>query len=231
MKNSTMEYKVNQLYEELKRLIQWHPDSEEKFIQKMVCFLLPGQRKCWPEAIDVLRQSLKTEYGMIFVEKYREKLEWLDSVSLLELERKIGAIYFFDHYKMIADEFLYKKDFETALFLRIAMETGIRSIDIPYIEWSCIHGRNVVLPEGKTGNIYRKVNGNYPQISRCSLRIIHLLYMKQKMIFTKSKEYYIHRIRRFWGTGEISFHSFRYYRRKLEMGITIGIQVPKVIPV
>ena len=51
---------------------------------------------------------------MIFVEKYREKLEWLDSVSLLELERKIGAIYFFDHYKMIADEFLYKKDFETA---------------------------------------------------------------------------------------------------------------------
>ena len=68
MKNSTMEYKVNQIYEELKRLIQWHPDSEEKFIQKMVCFLLPGQRKCWPEAIDVLRQSLKTEYGMIFVE-------------------------------------------------------------------------------------------------------------------------------------------------------------------
>ena len=100
-----------------------------------------------------------------------------------------------------------------------------------YIEWSCIHGRNVVLPEGKTGNIYRKVNGNYPQISRCSLRIIHLLYRKQKMIFTKSKEYYIHRIRRFWGTGEFSFHSFRYYRRKLEMGITIGIQVPKVIPV
>ena len=125
---------------------------------------------------------------------------------------------------------------ETAHRNQLDLESGnhqlyIRSIDIPYIEWSCIHGRNVVLPEGKTGNIYRKVNGNYPQISRCSLRIIHLLYRKQKMIFTKSKEYYIHRIRRFWGTGEFSFHSFRYYRRKLEMGITIGIQVPKVIPV
>ena len=35
MRNSTMEYKVNQAYEELKRLIQWHPDSEEKFLQKM----------------------------------------------------------------------------------------------------------------------------------------------------------------------------------------------------
>ena len=208
-----------------------HSEKWKKFLQKMVCFLLPEQRKYWTEAIRDLRQSLETEHGMIFIEKYRGKLEWLDDVSLLELERKIGAIYFVDHYKMIADEFLYKKDFETALFLRIAMETGIRSIDIPYIEWSCIHGRNVVLPEGKTGNIYRKVNGNYPQISRCSLRIIHLLYRKQKMIFTKSKEYYIHRIRRFWGTGEFSFHSFRYYRRKLEMGITIGIQVPKVIPV
>ena len=123
MKNSTMEYKVNQIYEELKRLIQWHPDSEEKFIQKMVCFLLPGQRKCWPEAIDVLRQSLKTEYGMIFVEKYREKLEWLDSVSLLELEKKIRQ-FIFDHYKMIADEFLYKKDFETALFLQLQWKQG-----------------------------------------------------------------------------------------------------------
>ena len=45
MRNSTMEYKVNQAYEELKRLIQWHPDSEGKFLQKMVCFLLPEQRK------------------------------------------------------------------------------------------------------------------------------------------------------------------------------------------
>lgn len=55
MRNSTMEYKVNQAYEELKRLIQWNPDSEEKFLQKMVCLLLPGQRKCWSEAIRDLR--------------------------------------------------------------------------------------------------------------------------------------------------------------------------------
>ena len=36
MRNSTMEYKVNQAYEELKRLIQWNPDSEENFLQKMI---------------------------------------------------------------------------------------------------------------------------------------------------------------------------------------------------
>ena len=117
MRNSTMEYKVNQAYEELKRLIQWNPDSEEKFLQKMVCLLLPGQRKCWSEAIRDLRQSFEAEQGMIFVEKYRGKLEWLNSISLAELQRKIGEIYFVDHYKMIADQFLYKKDFETSLFL------------------------------------------------------------------------------------------------------------------
>lgn len=121
MRNSTMEYKVNQAYEELKRLIQWNPDSEEKFLQKMVCLLLPGQRKCWSEAIRDLRQSFEAEQGMIFVEKYRGKLEWLNSISLAELQRKIGEIYFVDHYKMIADQFLYKKDFETSLFLRITL--------------------------------------------------------------------------------------------------------------
>lgn len=141
MRNSTMEYKVNQAYEELKRLIQWNPNSEEKFLQKMVCLLLPGQRKCWPEAIRDLRQSFEAEQWMIFVEKYRGKLEWLNSISLAELQRKIGEIFFVDHYKMIADQFLYKKDFETSLFLRIAMETGIRSADIPCIEWSCMHGK------------------------------------------------------------------------------------------
>ena len=65
MRNSTMEYKVNQAYEELKRLIQWNPDSEEKFLQKMVCLLLPGQRKCWSEAIRDLRQSFEAEPEMV----------------------------------------------------------------------------------------------------------------------------------------------------------------------
>lgn len=88
-----------------------------------------------------MRQSFEAEQWMIFVEKYRGKLEWLNSISLAELQRKIGEIFFVDHYKMIADQFLYKKDFETSLFLRIAMETGIRSADIPCIEWSCMHGK------------------------------------------------------------------------------------------
>lgn len=231
MRNSTMEYKVNQAHEELSRLIQWHPDSEEKFLQKMVCFLLPEQRKCWPEAIRDLRQSFDDKQEMLFLEKYRGKLEWLDSISLAELQRKIGTIYFVDHYKMIADQFLYKKDFETSLFLRIAMETGIRSTDIPYIDWSCIHGKTIHLKESKRGDLYKKVNGTFPKISTQSLRIMKLLYRKQGKIFTKSKEYYVRKISCVWGMPGFHIHSFRNYRRKIEMGITAGIQVSKMIPV
>ncbi|RGQ67102.1 hypothetical protein DWY88_09380 [Mediterraneibacter gnavus] len=231
MKNSTMEYKVNQAYEELNRLIQWHPDSEGKFLQKMVCLLLPGQRKCWPEAIGVLRQSLETEHGMIFIEKYREKLEWLDSISLAELQRKIREIYFVEYYKMIADQFLYKKDFETSLFLRIAMETGIRSADIPCIEWSCMHGKTIILEETKRGDLYKKVNGAFPKISAQSLRIMKLLYRKQGKIFTKSKEYYVRKISYAWGIPGFHIYSLRNYRRNIERGISAGVQVLDIIPV
>lgn len=154
----------------------------------------------------------------------------MDDVSLLELERKIGAIYFVDHYKMIADEFLYKKDFETALFLRIAMETGIRSIDIPYIEWSCIYGKAIYLEESKGGDLYKRVNGTFPKISTQSLRIIKLLHRKQGKIFTKSNEYYVRKISCAWGMPGFRIHSFQDYRRKIEMGITVGVQVPRIIP-
>ena len=88
MRNSTMEYKVNQAYEELKRLIQWNPDSEEKFLQKWYVYCYLDKEKCWSEAIRDLRQSFEAEQGMIFVEKYRGKLEWLNSISLAELQRK-----------------------------------------------------------------------------------------------------------------------------------------------
>lgn len=178
----------------------------------------------------IIGKSFEAEQGMIFVEKYRGKLEWLNSISLAELQRKIGEIYFVDHYKMIADQFLYKKDFETSLFLRIAMETGIRSADIPCIEWSCMHGKTIILEETKRGDLYKKVNGTFPKISTQSLRIMKLLHRKQGKIFTKSNEYYVRKISCAWGMPGFRIHSFRDYRRKIEMGITAGVQVPRIIP-
>ena len=131
---------------------------------------------------------------------------------------------------IIADQFLYKKDFETSLFLRIAMETGIRSADIPCIEWSCMHGKTIILEETKRGDLYKKVNGTFPKISTQSLRIMKLLHRKQGKIFTKSNEYYVRKISCAWGMPGFRIHSFRDYRRKIEMGITAGVQVPRIIP-
>lgn len=161
---------------------------------------------------------------------FRIGVPFEQNLHLAELQRKIGEIYFVDHYKMIADQFLYKKDFETSLFLRIAMETGIRSADIPCIEWSCMHGKTVILEETKRGDLYKKLNGTFPKISVQSLRIMKLLYRKQGKIFTKSKEYYVRKISCAWGIPGFHVHSFRNYRRKIERGISAGVQVPRIIP-
>ena len=45
MRNSTMEYKVNQAYEELKRLIQWNPNSEEKIFTENGMFIVTWTKK------------------------------------------------------------------------------------------------------------------------------------------------------------------------------------------
>lgn len=87
-----------------------------------------------------------------------------------------------------------------------------------------------ILKETKRGDFYKKVNGTFPKISAQSLRIMKLLYRKQGKIFTKSKEYYVHKISRAWGVPGFYIHSIRNYRRKIERGISAGVQVPRIIP-
>lgn len=125
---------------------------------------------------------------------------------------------------------LAKMMIETINNMMIAMETGIRSADIPCIEWSCMHGKTIILEETKRGDLYKKVNGTFPKISTQSLRIMKLLHRKQGKIFTKSNEYYVRKISCAWGMPGFRIHSFRDYRRKIEMGITAGVQVPRIIP-
>ena len=80
------------------------------------------------------------------------------------------------------------------------------------------------------GDLYKRVNGTFPKISTQSLRIIKLLHRKQGKIFTKSNEYYVRKISCAWGMPGFRIHSFQDYRRKIEMGITVGVQVPRIIP-
>ena len=96
--------------------------------------------------------------------------------------------------------------------------------------WSCIYGKAIYLEESKGGDLYKRVNGTFPKISTQSLRIIKLLHRKQGKIFTKSNEYYVRKISCAWGMPGFRIHSFQDYRRKIEMGITVGVQVPRIIP-
>lgn len=82
----------------------------------------------------------------------------------------------------------------------------------------------------KGGDLYKRVNGTFPKISTQSLRIIKLLHRKQGKIFTKSNEYYVRKISCAWGMPGFRIHSFQDYRRKIEMGTTVGVQVPRIIP-
>ena len=82
----------------------------------------------------------------------------------------------------------------------------------------------------KIENNHEKINGTFPKISTQSLRIMKLLHRKQGKIFTKSNEYYVRKISCAWGMPGFRIHSFRDYRRKIEMGITAGVQVPRIIP-
>ena len=108
------------------------------------------------------------------------KLEWLNSISLAELQRKIGEIYFVDHYKMIADQFLYKKDFETSLFLRIAIETGIRSADIPMYRIVRTRMEKLLFWKKPKEEICTKnLMERFLRFRRQSLRIMKLLHRKQ----------------------------------------------------
>lgn len=88
----------------------------------------------------------------------------------------------------------------------------------------------IYLEESKGGDLYKRVNGTFPKISTQSLRIIKLLHRKQGKIFTKSNEYYVRKISCAWGMPGFRIHSFQDYRRKIEMGTTVGVQVPRIIP-
>lgn len=86
-----------------------------------------------------------------------------------------------ENYKIVLQKLWKKRDLETLLFLRVAYETGIRGNDILKMDMSCMKGRQILLAEGKRGLecLYQQLNGNYPKVSRQTLRVMEVLYKKQ----------------------------------------------------
>ncbi len=124
-----------------------------------------------------------------------------------------------ENYKIVFSKLWEKRDLETLLFLRVAYETGIRGNDILKMDMSCMKGRQILLAEGKRGFgcLYRQLNGNYPKVSRQTLRVMEALHKKQGKFFSASREYYVRKIHRLWQQSPFCFHNLRLRRKMLEV--------------
>ena len=133
-----------------------------------------------------------------------------------------------ENYKIVLRKLWKKRDLETLLFLRVAYETGIRGNDILKMDMSCIKRRQVILVESKRGSayLYHQINGNYPQVSRKTLRIMKALHKKQGHFFCDSREHYIWKIKNLWEQPKFSFYDFRRNRREFEL-LTLKEQLHK----
>lgn len=133
-----------------------------------------------------------------------------------------------ENYKIVLRKLWKKRDLETLLFLRVAYETGIRGNDILKMDMSCIKRRQVILVESKRGSayLYHQINGNYPQVSRKTLRIMKALHKKQGNFFCDLREHYIWKIKNLWEQPKFSFYDFRRNRREFEL-LTLKEQLHK----
>lgn len=123
------------------------------------------------------------------------------------------------YYKEALRKLLERRDLESVLYLRIAMETGIRSQDILLLNESCIIGRYVRMFSSKNGDCYFRMDGKLPLISQHTKRIMEALIRKQGKFFTKPFRYYYLKIRRAWPDAEFSLHMLRqiWLRRNVEI--------------
>lgn len=137
------------------------------------------------------------------------------------------------YYKETLEKLLERRDLETALYLRIAMETGIRSRDILLLDGSCIKERHVRMLSVKDRKCYCRLNGKFPRISRCTKRMMDALIRTQGRIFTRSFRHYYTRILEAWPSNEpFQSHMLRqiWLRREVVIaGLTMNFHYNKGI--
>lgn len=137
-----------------------------------------------------------------------------------EVDSQISNLYFTKQYKKALQKLTEDCNLETVLFLRLLMETGIRSRDVYQMDAACIEGKKVRVQSSKVKsektNIYRWPDGSLPRISGKTIQIAKALDRTQGKWFTKPYDYYIRRIRKVWNSKEFSVHMLRRYRLNRE---------------
>lgn len=118
-------------------------------------------------------------------------------------------------YKEILQVLMNKGNLETVLFLRILMETGIRSTDVYELDPGCIQQRKVTIMDSKRQRYY-EVGGQSPRISKRTEQIAKILMRKQGKYFTESLSYYREKIMRYSRDHHwLQVHYLRHYRSKV----------------
>lgn len=112
-----------------------------------------------------------------------------------------------EQYK-IALQKLYKwKDLEGIFYLRVLMETGMRSNDVYDLRPSEITNRKIIKKDQKTNRIE-----NYPRISKRTEHIGKILLANRNYFFTRSHNSYKMKIRRCFTDPTMHHIYFRHYR-------------------
>lgn len=202
------------LNKEFMNIRKWFPEQESASAEKMVHFLFQYDKVNMEKTVCNFLNAAESEDWDGFYWKYFRQLEWIGSASVEEIENQSGKLYFTKYYKKAIHELLNKRDLEAVLFLRLLMETGIRSRDVYLMDHSCIEGKRVRVSAAKFANpdYYQCPDGSFPRISKHTLFIAETLDRVQGKWFTKPYDFYVHIIHKVWYQQGFSIHLLRQYR-------------------
>lgn len=204
------------LKKELRYLVQYLPEQSEKIAEKAANLLFSENLSV--SALPDIQKALETQDVEEFFVQYFSELTSALNVNKDDWDKKLYHTYFVEHYKIVLLRLLERRDWETILFLRVAFETGIRSLDIVKLSISCMEGRQIRLGQEKLGGkrIYRQKNGQLPKVSKRTLRLMKMLERTQGQFFTKPHQTYIQKICSLWSCKRFQIHELRRKRLLLE---------------
>lgn len=206
--------RLRDLIKEFMNIRVWFPEQESASAEKMVCFLFQYDKVNMEKTICDFLHAAESEDWDGFHWQYFSQLEWIGSASVEEIENQSGNLYFTKYYKKAIQELMKKRDLEAVLFLRMLMETGIRSRDVYLMEQSCIEGKRVRVRAAKFArpDYYQCPDGSFPRISKSTLFIAETLDRVQGQWFTKPYDFYVRIIHKVWYQQGFSSHLLRQYR-------------------
>lgn len=142
---------------------------------------------------------------------------------MIDIEYEMKQSEITGQYRIILDKLLRKRDLETVFFLRILMETGLRSREVYSLRPEDIVHRKVYLPM-KYWKFYKEAEKSMGafRISRRTEQIARAVEGGRKRYFTRSHSYYLAKIKRYRTDKRFNLHIMRNLRKKIDWWNAMG---------